>query len=121
MSVRGLIISAPGTGQGKTTLMLGLLRALADRGVRAGALKVGPDFIDPGFHRAAGASASFNLDHWGMRPELRAALIAAAGAGAELVIAEGMMGLFDGATTGGGSTADIAAETGWPVILALDA
>ena len=118
---RGFIIAAPATGQGKTTLVLGLIGALRIRGLRVGALKVGPDFIDPGFHLAAGAAASFNLDHWGMRRETRAALIAAAGAGADFVIAEGMMGLFDGAPGGGGSTADIAAETGWPVILALDA
>jgi len=119
--VRGLIVAGPATGQGKTTLMLGLIAALRGRGMSVGALKIGPDFIDPGFHVAAGAAASFNLDHWGMRPETRAALIGAVAAGADLVLGEGMMGLFDGAPGGGGSTADIAAETGWPVILAIDA
>jgi cobyrinic acid a,c-diamide synthase len=118
---RGLIIAGPATGQGKTTLTLGLIAALRARGLNVGALKVGPDFIDPGFHFAAGAAASFNLDHWGMRPGTRAALVAKAAAGADLVVAEGMMGLFDGAPGGGGSTADIAAETGWPVVLAIDA
>lgn len=118
---RGLIISAPATAQGKTTLTLGLIAALRARGLSVGAVKVGPDYIDPGFHRAAGAAVSFNLDHWGMRAETRAALAAQAGAGNDLVLAEGMMGLFDGAPGGGGSTADIAAETGWPVVLAIDA
>jgi cobyrinic acid a,c-diamide synthase len=118
---RGLIIAGPATGQGKTTLTLGLIAALRARGLNVGALKVGPDFIDPGFHFAAGAAASLNLDHWGMRAATRAALIARAAADADLVVAEGMMGLFDGAPGGGGSTADIAAETGWPVILAIDA
>jgi cobyrinic acid a,c-diamide synthase len=118
---RGLIIAGPATGQGKTTLTLGLIAALRARGLNVGALKAGPDFIDPGFHFAAGAAASFNLDHWGMRPGTRAALVAEAAAGADVVLAEGMMGLFDGAPGGGGSTADIAAETEWPVILAIDA
>lgn len=118
---KGLIVAAPVTGQGKTTLTLGLIAALRARGLRVGALKVGPDFIDPGFHAAAGAVASFNLDQWAMRAGTRAALIAEAAAGADLVIVEGMMGLFDGAVAGGGSTADVAAETGWPVILAIDA
>mgnify|MGYP001403954494 CR=1 FL=1 len=118
---KGLIISGPATGQGKTTLTLGLIAALRARGLNVAALKVGPDFIDPGFHFAAGAAASFNLDHWGMRTGTRAALIAKAAAEADLVLVEGMMGLFDGALAGGGSTADIAAETGWPVILAIDA
>jgi cobyrinic acid a,c-diamide synthase len=120
-ATRGLIISAPATGQGKTTLTLGLIAALHARGVSVGAVKIGPDYIDPGFHRAAGAAVSFNLDHWGMRAETRAALAAESGARNGLVLAEGMMGLFDGAPGGGGSSADIAAETGWPVILAIDA
>jgi cobyrinic acid a,c-diamide synthase len=118
---KGLIIAGPATGQGKTTLTLGLIAALRMRGRRVAALKVGPDFIDPGFHFAAGAAASFNLDHWAMRAGTRAALIAKAAAEADLVLVEGMMGLFDGAIVGGGSTADIAAETGWPVFLAIDA
>jgi len=118
---RGLIIAGPATGQGKTTLTLGLVAALRARGMKVGALKVGPDYIDPGYHLAAGAAGSFNLDHWGMRPATRAALIAQLGTGAEILLGEGMMGLFDGVPGGGGSTADIAAETGWRVILAIDA
>lgn len=119
---RGLILAAPATGQGKTTLLLGLIGVLRARGLAVAALKVGPDFIDPGFHRAAGARACFNLDHWGMRAATRAAIIGAASAAADLVLVEGMMGLFDGAGGGaGGSTADVAAETGWPVVLVIDA
>lgn len=118
---KGLIVAGPATGQGKTTLTLGLIAGLRARGLKVAALKVGPDFIDPGFHFAAGAVASFNLDHWAMRAGTRAALIAQAADGADFVVVEGMMGLYDGAISGGGSTADIATETGWPVILAIDA
>src|SRR5690554_1189314 len=72
---RGLVIAAPATGHGKTTLTLGLIAALRARGLSVGALKIGPDFIDPGFHLAAGAARSYNLDHWGMRAATRARLI----------------------------------------------
>ncbi|MCA9999522.1 MAG: cobyrinate a,c-diamide synthase, partial [Anaerolineales bacterium] len=116
----GLILSAPASGQGKTTVALGLLRALARRGVRVVPAKAGPDFIDPGFHAVAAGRASLNLDDWGMRNATLAGAVAAAGAGAELVLCEGAMGLFDGAPGGGGSTADIAARTGWPVVLVVD-
>jgi cobyrinic acid a,c-diamide synthase len=118
---RGFIVAAPGTGHGKTVVSLGLLRAFRRRGIAARGIKIGPDFIDPAFHAAASGRPSLNLDHWAMRKATRGAVIAAAGEGADLVIAEGMMGLFDGAPSGGGSTADIAAETGWPVILVVDA
>lgn len=82
--------------------------------------KIGPDYIDPGFHSAACARQSLSLDAWAMRPVTRATLRAALCQDSDLIIAEGVMGLFDGAADGSGSTADIAAETGWPVILIVD-
>ncbi|MGY9046275.1 MAG: cobyrinate a,c-diamide synthase, partial [Rhodobacterales bacterium] len=119
----GLMISAPSSGTGKTTVMLGLLRALADDGLRVQAFKSGPDYIDPAFHRAASARASFNLDTWAMGDGLLNA-IAAQAAGAEICIAEGSMGLYDGVATRGqsgfGSSAETALRMGWPVVLVVD-
>lgn len=121
---RGLIIAAPRSGAGKTTVTLGLLRALKRRGLGVQPFKCGPDYIDPAFHGVAAGRPSFNLDTWAMRPGLIGALVAASGGSAELCLAEGVMGLFDGAAEqgqcGNGSTADLAALTGWPVVLVLD-
>ena len=118
---RGIVIAAPASGSGKTTVTLALLRHLRDRGVRAASLKVGPDYIDPAFHAAASGRACFNVDPWAMREVTLAAALDAAARDADLVIAEGVMGLFDGATADEGSTADVAAATGWPVVLVVDA
>jgi cobyrinic acid a,c-diamide synthase len=119
----GLVIAAPRSSSGKTTVTLGLLRALSRRGVKVSGAKCGPDYIDPAFHAAASGRPSLNLDAWSMEPALLAALAARAGADADLVLCEGLMGLFDGvpAPPGrSGSTADVAAATGWPVLLVLD-
>ena len=120
-AARGLVIAAPASGNGKTTVTLALLRRLRDAGGRAASLKIGPDYIDPAFHAAASGRACLNLDPWAMRGSTAAAAIAAASAGADVIIAEGVMGLFDGATAHEGSTADAAAATGWPVVLVVDA
>lgn len=121
---KGIIIAAPRSGAGKTTVTLGLLRALHQNGVAAQPYKCGPDYIDPAFHAAACGRNSFNLDTWAMRPALIEHLITRTAADAEIAIAEGVMGLFDGAAitgqSGTGSTADLAAVTGWPVVLVLD-
>lgn len=116
----GLIVAAPASGSGKTVLTLGLLRALRNRGVRVSSLKIGPDYIDPAYHAAATGRPTANLDLWGMRPSTVAGLVDFAGRNADLVLAEGVMGLFDGAADGSGSTADAAALTGWPVLLIVD-
>ncbi len=118
---RGLIIAAPASGSGKTLVTLALLRCLRQRGLAVASIKVGPDYIDPAFHAAASGRACLNLDAWAMRPETLAALAARAGANAELIIGEGVMGLFDGASDGSGSTAEVALLTGWPVVLVVDA
>jgi cobyrinic acid a,c-diamide synthase len=119
----GLLISAPASGTGKTTLMLGLLAAFRARGITVQPFKSGPDYIDPAFHAAASGRPSVNLDSWAMSPARIAGLISAA-EGADLILAEGSMGLFDGVAqkgeTGSGASADIAAMLGWPVVLVLD-
>ena len=119
----GLIVAAPRSGSGKTTLTLGLLRAYARRGLAVAGAKCGPDYIDPAFHAAACGAPSLNLDSWAMPPALIAHYATRTGAGRELVIGEGLMGLFDGvpAPAGrSGSSADVSAATGWPVLLVLD-
>ncbi len=124
MSAPGLIIAAPATGSGKTTVTLGLLRAFRRRGVQVVSAKAGPDYIDPRYHEAASDSACINLDGWAMRPDMLAGLAADIAGRGELVIAEGVMGLFDGGALAGhlghGSTADLARELGWPVLLVVD-
>lgn len=124
----GLMISAPpASGTGKTTLMLGgLLNALTKRGVTVQPFKSGPDYIDPGFHKAAAGRASFNLDSWAMGgPGMLGGQMVDQAKGADLALAEGSMGLFDGVAhppgeTANGASADIAARMGWPVVLMLD-
>ena len=121
----GLIIAAPASGSGKTVVTLALLRAFLNAGTNVASAKAGPDYIDPVFHRFATGRTCVNLDPWAMRPETLAHLIAGHTASAELVLTEGVMGLFDGINLPGrpdaGSTADLAALTGWPVILVVDA
>lgn len=122
--IPGLVISAPASGTGKTTVMLGLLAALRDRGVKVQPFKNGPDYIDPAFHRAASGRLSFNLDSWAMPGAMLAGLLGAA-EGADLILAEGSMGLFDGVAlsraSGNGATADLSMRMGWPVVLVIDA
>ncbi|WP_336970603.1 cobyrinate a,c-diamide synthase [Sphingobium aromaticiconvertens] len=119
----GLLISAPTSGAGKTTVTLGLLRALVEEGLAVQPYKSGPDYIDPAFHRVACGRASFNLDSWAMDGTLLDA-IAAEGQGADIIVAEGVMGLFDGAmgrgVSGNGASIDIARRMGWPVVLVVD-
>ena len=119
----GLLVSAPSSGTGKTTVMLGLARAFAEDGLTVQPFKSGPDYIDPAFHRAATGRASFNLDSWAMDEPLLNTIVAEAH-GADIVIAEGSMGLFDGVAspgaTGTGTSAETAGRMGWPVVLVLD-
>ena len=122
-AARGLMIAAPRSGSGKTTVTIGLLRALRNSGVRVGGLKCGPDYIDPAFHAAACGRPSFNLDSFAMPPALVARLAHEAAADSDLLICEAAMGLFDGvpAEIGrSGSSADIAAALGLPVVLVID-
>jgi cobyrinic acid a,c-diamide synthase len=118
-----LVISAPASGAGKTTVTLALARAYSDRGLKVQCFKSGPDYIDPAFHAAATGRASVNIDSWAMgRATIEA--LAWRGADADLVLAEGSMGLFDGVAapgvSGTGATADIAELMDWPVLLVID-
>ena len=118
------MIAAPRSGSGKTTVTLGLLRALARRGLKVGSFKCGPDYIDPAFHKVATGRSSYNLDSWTMSGEMLDANFARGIEGAEIIIAEGSMGLFDGVASigasGDGSSADIAERFGLPVVLVID-
>lgn len=120
----GVMIAAPRSGAGKTTVTLGLLRALRHRGRAVQPLKCGPDYIDPAFHAVASGRTSFNIDSWAMRWPVAAALMQSAARSADLIVVEALMGLFDGVERRGhwgtGASADLAAKTGWPVVLVLD-
>ncbi len=120
----GLIIAAPRSGSGKTTVTLGLLRALRRRGLKVQPFKCGPDYIDPAFHAIAAGRPSYNVDSWAMRWDLAGNILSDAASDADIVVCEALMGLFDGVSRpgqwGNGASADLAAKTGWPVILVLD-
>ena len=123
MSARGIIIGAPRSGAGKTSVTIGILRALARRGLRVRGAKSGPDYIDPAFHAAATGLPGVNLDSWAMPPSLLQALAFGSAADADLVVIESAMGLFDGIEAGAGRTgsaADLARLFGLPVLLVLD-
>jgi cobyrinic acid a,c-diamide synthase len=117
---KAIVVAAPASGSGKTLITLGLLRALRNRGVRVSAAKVGPDYIDPRFHEAATGRACYNLDPWAMSPGLIDSLAADLARDSDLVIIEGVMGLFDGPRGARGSTADLAEALGLPVLFVLD-
>ena len=114
---RGWLIAAPASGAGKTTVTLGLLRALRRAGVPIAPFKCGPDYIDPRFHEAAAGAVSRTLDAWAMPPER---LYSIAGQGSGAVIVEAAMGLFDGAADGTGSAAALAKALDLDVILVVD-
>lgn len=123
MTARGLIVSAPRSGSGKTTVVLALLAALKRRGISVKAAKAGPDYIDSAFHETATGRQSVNLDSWAMPSSLLDSLLGEAAEDAELLVVEGVMGLFDGieAPRGrSGATADLALRFGLPVLLVLD-
>jgi cobyrinic acid a,c-diamide synthase len=123
VTARGLIIAAPHSGAGKTTVTVAVLAALARRGLAVRAAKAGPDYIDPAFHAAAIGAPSVNLDSWAMPRPLLDALTAQMADAADIFVIEGVMGLFDGASNAAGprgATADLAAHFGLPVVLVLD-
>ncbi|MEM6495113.1 MAG: cobyrinate a,c-diamide synthase, partial [Pseudomonadota bacterium] len=118
---RGFIVAAPSSGSGKTTVTLGLIGALNRLGHTVATAKVGPDYIDPKFLEAAGGGRCINLDPWAMSPEQIRARLADHATGSDVVVIEGVMGLFDGAEGGGGATADLAALLELPIVLVVDA
>ena len=117
---KAFVVAAPTSGSGKTLITLGLLRAFRNAGNIVRSAKVGPDYIDPGFHAAASGAPCFNLDLWAMGKNACRALLSQQASGADLVIVEGVMGLFDGPQGADGSTADLAATLDLPVVLVID-
>ncbi len=118
----GLIISAPTSGAGKTTVTLGMIRAFSEKG-KIQPFKNGPDYIDTHFQSLSANRSSYNLDTWAMSPSQIFKIVASTNE-SDLCIVEGSMGLFDGVINAKhfstGSTADLATLTGWPIILVVD-
>jgi cobyrinic acid a,c-diamide synthase len=117
----GVVIAAPRSGSGKTLVTLGLLAALKRRGLAVAPAKTGPDYIDRAILARVAETEAINLDPWAMSPDRLRSLASGHAAGSDLLLIEGVMGLFDGAADGTGSTADLAATLKLPVILVVDA
>ncbi len=123
MTARALLVGAPRSGAGKTTLTVGLIAALTARGRRVRALKCGPDYIDAAFHSAASGADCANIDSWAMSPGHMAAILESFAEPGGLVVVESAMGLFDGVAGRAGrsgAAADTAVRFGIPVVLVID-
>lgn len=122
-SVPRLVIAAPSSGSGKTTVATGLMAAFAARGLAVSPHKVGPDYIDPGYHTLASGRVGRNLDAYLCGPELVGPLFLHGARGCDIAVVEGVMGLYDGAAGEGelASTAHVAKLLRAPVVLVVDA
>ncbi|MGW8505708.1 cobyrinate a,c-diamide synthase [Streptomyces sp. CLCI03] len=122
-NVPRLVIAAPSSGSGKTTVATGLMAAFSERGLAVSPHKAGPDYIDPGYHALATGRPGRNLDAFMCGPELVAPLFAHGATGCDLAVVEGVMGLYDGAAGRGelASTAQVAKLLRAPVVLVVDA
>jgi cobyrinic acid a,c-diamide synthase len=118
---KAILVAAPSSGSGKTLFTLGLIRAFKNRGLNVASAKLGPDYIDGRFHEAASGSPCINLDLWAMGAQQCTNRLDDLGQNHDLVIIEGVMGLFDGPHGAKGSTADFAEKLGIPIILLVDA
>lgn len=122
-SVPRLVVAAPSSGSGKTTVATGLMAAFAARGLAVSPHKVGPDYIDPGYHALATGRTGRNLDAYLCGPELMGPLFAHGARGCDIAVVEGVMGMYDGAAGEGelASTAQVAKLLRAPVVLVVDA
>ncbi|TWH48339.1 cobyrinate a,c-diamide synthase [Sporomusa sp. KB1] len=121
LNIPRVVIAGVNSGVGKTTIVTGMLAALAKRGFKVQSYKVGPDYIDPGFHRLASGKSAHNLDSWLVPPELLADIFTSTAAQNDIAIIEGVMGLYDGGRAGVSSTATVAKLLKAPVVLVIDA
>ncbi|WP_194896902.1 cobyrinate a,c-diamide synthase [Catenulispora pinisilvae] len=123
LTVPRIVVAAPASGHGKTTVATGIIRALTSRGFTVAPFKVGPDYIDPGYHGLAAGRVGRNLDPYLVGTERVAPLFAHGAAGADIAVVEGVMGLYDGATGEGelASTAQVAKLLQAPVLFVVDA
>ena len=121
--MKSIIIAAPVSGSGKTTITIGIMACLRRRGLQVAPFKVGPDFIDPGYHQLVIGQPSLNLDGWICPAETVQEIFARHSADADIAVIEGVMGLFDGisGSSDEGSTAQIAKLTGSTVFLVVNA
>ncbi len=115
-----VVIAGTNSGVGKTTIVTGLLAYFHSKGYQVQPFKVGPDYIDPGFHAKAAGRDSYNLDTWMTPADRLVPTFSSLSGGADISIIEGVMGLYDGGANGVSSTADIAKKLEAPVILVLD-
>ena len=116
----GFIISALATNSGKTTLATAIIRSLENRGINTASFKLGPDYIDPMFHRFANNKPSYNIDFWAMGKQNCLAFMNQLHETHDLLVGEGVMGLFDGRYSTGSSTADVADATNFPIVLVIN-
>ncbi|WP_425060749.1 Cobyrinate a,c-diamide synthase [Sporomusa carbonis] len=121
VNIPRVVIAGVSSGVGKTTIVTGLLVALAERGLKVQSYKVGPDYIDPGFHRLASGKSAHNLDTWLVPPETLSEIFTDTAAGNDIAVIEGVMGLYDGGRSGVSSTAAVAKLLKAPVVLVIDA
>ena len=116
-----IVIAATQSGSGKTTLVTGILAALRGKGRKVQAYKIGPDYIDPGYHALASGCPAHNLDTWLIPETCLKQIFAESAKGADIAVIEGVMGLYDGGRNGISSTAEIAKLLDAPVLLVIDA
>ncbi len=120
VNIPRVVIAGTNSGVGKTTIVAGLLSAYKQRGLTVQSFKVGPDYIDPGFHKIASGRDCYNLDTWLVSPHKMTPFFASMADGVDLAIIEGVMGLYDGGREGVSSTAEVAKQLNAPVVLVID-
>lgn len=116
-----IVIAATNSGAGKTTIVTGILAAMKEQGYKVQSYKIGPDYIDPGYHQLASGKPGHNLDSWLVSESKISEIFLKTALGSDIAIIEGVMGLYDGGRKGVSSTATIAKLLNAPVVLVIDA